>query len=283
MISLTEYLERIGLPAAVPEASAAKLRAVHAAHAGSIPFENLDIHLGRPISNELDAIFDKLVRQRRGGYCFEQNTLLAAMLTELGFRTRLVLGRVTFGAKAPRPRGHLAVLVELPELLGRRWLADVGFGGYGLIEPVPFVPEQPQRAGGEVYRLAAAPGGGWELLMQAGEGWKSLYWFDEAPCYPVDISILNFYHAHCPESVFNQNRIVALPTRQERRLLTNDEFKVIRNGVTTTHRVADEEEYRLVLRQQFGIGLSAAEQLRPRLAEQLLAAKLVDHERVESN
>ncbi|RTQ44733.1 arylamine N-acetyltransferase [Hymenobacter gummosus] len=262
MIILTEYLERIGLPAPPSGASEAALRAVHAAHAGSIPFENLDIHLGRPISNDLDVIFDKLVRRRRGGYCFEQNALLAAALTELGFRTKLVLGRVTFGAKVPRPRGHLAVLAELD---GRRWLADVGFGGYGLIEPVPFVPGVPQAAGGEVYRLDEAATGGWELLMQTGEGWKSLYWFDESPCYPVDISILNFYHAHCAESVFNQNRIVALPTRAERRLLTNEEFKVIRQGVATTHRVADEDEYRRLLRQQFGIGLSAAEQLRPRL------------------
>lgn len=261
MISLPEYLKRIGLPHGPAEASEAALQTIHAAHAGSIPFENLDIHLGRPISNDLDAIFEKLVRQRRGGYCFEQNALLAAVLTELGFHTQLVLGRVTFGAKTPRPRGHLAVLAELN---GRRWLADVGFGGYGLIEPVPFVPEVSQVAGGEVYRLTASAGG-WELLMQTGADWKSLYWFDEAPCYPVDISILNFYHAHCPESVFNQNRVVALAARQERRLLTNEEFKVIRQGVATTHRVADEEEYRLVLRQQFGIELSAAEQLRPRL------------------
>ncbi|WP_171025652.1 arylamine N-acetyltransferase family protein [Hymenobacter jeollabukensis] len=262
MIAVTDYLTRIGLPMPAPRPGAALLRAVHAAHARTIPFENLDIHLGRPISNDPDAIFEKLVRRRRGGYCFEQNALLAAMLTELGFRTRLVLGRVTFGAKTPRPRGHLAVLVEQG---GQRWLADVGFGGYGLIEPVPFVPEQAQHVGGEAYRLSAGPADGWELHMRASADWKSLYCFDEAPCYPVDIAVLNFYHGHCRESVFNQNRIVALAELGCRRLLTNEEFKTIRPGGVTTRRLADEDEYRLVLRQEFGIALTADEQLRPRL------------------
>jgi N-hydroxyarylamine O-acetyltransferase len=260
MTDLASYLQRIGLPTA-GGATAATLRAVHAAHAGTIPFENLDIHLGREVSNDPEVIFDKLVRRQRGGYCFEQNALLASMLTALGFRTRLVLGRVTYGATTPRPRGHLAVLVELD---GQRWLADVGFGGYGLIEPVPLVPDAPQAAGGEVYQFSAQDGG-WELAMQVPEGWKPLYWFDEAPCYPVDVAIVNFYHAHCAESMFYQNRVVARAEPGLRRLLTNEEFKTIRHGVVQTRRLADEDEYRAVLQQEFGIVLTPAEQLRPRL------------------
>lgn len=261
MIDLSAYLHRIGLPLEPLPPTAATLQAVHAAHGRSIPFENLDIHLGRPISTELDVIFEKLVRRRRGGYCFEQNALLAAVLTALGFSTRLVLGRVTFGSRVPRPRGHLAVLVEVA---GQPWLADVGFGGYGLIEPLRLAPDAEQAAGGETYRTSAGAAGGWEVLMRTQEGWKSLYWFDEAPCYPIDVAVLNFYHLHCPESTFNQNRVVALAELGCRRLLTNDEFKVIRPEGTHTYRVADEAEYRQVLAAEFGIELSPAEQLRPR-------------------
>ena len=262
MISLPEYLHRIGLPAGPLPPTAATLQAVHAAHARTIPFENLDLHLGRAISTDIELIFDKLVRRRRGGYCFEQNALLAAALTALGFKTRLVLGRVTFGAKAPRPRGHLAVLVDVD---GQSWLADVGFGGYGLIEPLRLTSDGPQAAGGETYCISPGPAGGREVLMQAAEGWKSLYWFDEAPCYPADLAVLNFYHLHCPESTFYQNRIVALAEPGCRRLLTNEEFKVIRPGGVQTYRVADEADYRQVLAAEFGIALGAAEQLRPRL------------------
>ena len=260
MIDLPAYLRRIGLPPGPLPPTATTLHAVHAAHARSIPFENLDVHLGRAISTEVDVIFDKLVRRRRGGYCFEQNALLAAVLTELGFRTRLVLGRVTFGAKVPKPRGHLV------ELAGRPWLADVGFGGYGLIEPLRLDTAEEQAAGGETYRVVAGAGGGREVLLRAAEGWKSLYWFDEAPCYPADVAVLNFYHLHCPESTFYQNRVVALAELGCRRLLTNEEFKLIRPGATTTRRLADEAEYRQVLATEFGIELAAAEQLRPRPA-----------------
>lgn len=262
MIDLPEYLHRIGLTTGPLPPTAATLQAVHAAHARRIPFENLDIHLGRPISTDIDVIFDKLVRRRRGGYCFEQNVLLAAVLAALGFETRLVLGRVTFGARTPRPRGHLAVRVEVA---GQPWLADVGFGGYGLIEPLRLVEGEEQAVGGETYRIDPGAAGGREVLMRAAEGWKSLYWFDDAPCYPVDIAVLNFYHLHCPESVFHQNRIVALAELGRRRLLTNEEFKIIGPGGTQTYRLADEAEYRQVLATEFGIELTAAEQLRPRL------------------
>lgn len=188
MLSTERYLDRIGHGGgAVP--SEAALIALHAAHAQTIPFENLDIHLGRPISGEVAVLFDKMVLHRRGGYCFEQNGLFGAMLEEMGFHLRPLLGRTTFGSSVPRPRGHLLNLVEIGS---RHWLADVGFGGHGLIEPVPFEIGRVHRVEDNAYRVTEAPGGGFELSMADGGAWKSLYWFDRSPCYPVDVELVNF-------------------------------------------------------------------------------------------
>src|SRR5262245_53404654 len=113
------------------------LAGLHLAHATHIPFENLDILLGRPIRLDLEALQAKLVRGRRGGYCFEQNTLFAAALERVGFPVTRLAARVRLGATGVRPRTHMLLKVDLE---GASFLADVGFGGEGLLQPLPFVP-----------------------------------------------------------------------------------------------------------------------------------------------
>ena len=123
---LDAYLTRIGLDRR-PQPDAAGLMQVQAAHRQAIPFENLDIPLGRGIDCSADSVFAKLVSGRRGGFCFEHNRLLADMLTALGFTNRLLLARVLLG-NPPQltPRTHCLVLVEVD---GEPWIADAGFGG----------------------------------------------------------------------------------------------------------------------------------------------------------
>ena len=117
------------------------LRAVHLAHATHIPFENLDILLGRPIRLDIESITAKLIHGRRGGYCFEQNALFAAVLEAAGFGVKRLAARVRMGAAEVRPRSHMLLCVEAE---GERWLADVGFGGEGLLLPVALNPDQVQ-------------------------------------------------------------------------------------------------------------------------------------------
>ncbi len=156
--TLAAYLDRIHYDGPV-EPTLAVLRALHRAHVLSIPYENLDIHLGRPLTLDHAAIFDKLVVRRRGGWCFEMNGLLAWALREIGFDVDLLasaVGRVPYDDLAEdRARdanlaegNHLVLLVHLD----RPWLADVGFGN-GLLEPVPLQEGQYEQAG-FVFRLA---------------------------------------------------------------------------------------------------------------------------------
>jgi N-hydroxyarylamine O-acetyltransferase len=134
MFELEAYLARIGYLG--PRAPTLEvLRALTAAHAQAIPFENLDVLLGRRIALDVDALFDKLVRQRRGGYCFEQNGLFLHVLATLGFDVRPLSARVRLDR--PRsdtpPRTHMFLRVELGN---ESWLTDVGVGGLSLTAPL---------------------------------------------------------------------------------------------------------------------------------------------------
>lgn len=150
VFDLDAYCSRIGY-AGERTPTAGVLEELHLAHATHIPFENLDILLGKPIRLDLASLQAKLIRGKRGGYCFEQNTLFAAALERIGFRVTRLAARVGAGATRVLPRTHMLLRVEAEEAA---WLADVGFGGDGLLRPLPFVPGPECRQYGWTYRLA---------------------------------------------------------------------------------------------------------------------------------
>ena len=172
MRDLDGYLERIGLH------GRAGIAQVHRAHATSIPFENLDPQRGLAPSLAGEDLERKLVRDRRGGYCFEHNLLLTAALRALGCEVDWLLARVRLGdSTAVRPRSHLVLRVGAD---GRDWLADVGFGMGTLLEPLPFVVGAEDEQAGWRVRVAQD---GPELVLQRAEreGWQDLYGFSPSP------------------------------------------------------------------------------------------------------
>src|SRR5246127_1155601 len=147
------YLARIGYTeSTVP--SSDSLRALHAAHLYAVPFENLDISLGRKITCEEERFLHKIVALRRGGFCYELNGAFAALLRELGFRVTLLSARVAReGGSASPDFDHLALRVDLDE----PWLADVGFGD-SFLEPLRLIPEIEQEQYGQRFRIAVVRG-----------------------------------------------------------------------------------------------------------------------------
>jgi N-hydroxyarylamine O-acetyltransferase len=142
------YLERVGLPGTHPPVLET-LVALHRAHLLAIPYENLDIHLGRRLSLDPDATFRKLVVERRGGWCYEMNGLFGRVLESLGFDVRYVSGAVGRAVRGDAVEGnHLVLLVTL----ARAWIVDVGFGD-GFLEPLPLEPGE-YRQGFLAYRVA---------------------------------------------------------------------------------------------------------------------------------
>jgi N-hydroxyarylamine O-acetyltransferase len=192
--ALDAYLSRIGLRAP------ATLAELHRAHATSIPFENFDPLSGTPVSLDLAHLEDKLVARRRGGYCFEQNLLLGAAVETLGLGVVTpYLARVRMAPEgAPRPLNHLLLRV-IDERAD--WLADVGFGGGGLLDPLPFEVGAESDQEGWRYRLIED---GPELVVQTfqDDAWIDMYGFIAEPVQHVDIEVSNWYTATHPTSSF---------------------------------------------------------------------------------
>lgn len=205
-VDLGAYLARVGYRGDL-EPSTAALRALHRAHVGAVPFENLDVVLGRPIELDVEALQAKLVRSGRGGYCYEQNLLFGAVLERLGFGVTRLAARVRMGSDAVRPTTHCCLRVEVD---GTRWLADVGFGGEGLLEPLPLKAGTERRQGAWAFRLVTEErDGGWRLQSRHAQGWFDLYEFTEEPRHQVDYVLLNYFTATHPSSPF-----VTAPTVQ---------------------------------------------------------------------
>jgi len=190
-LDVDAYLARVGYDGDL-RADVDTLFALHRAHAARIPFENLDVVLGRGISLDIKKIQDKLVRHERGGYCFEHNLLFAALLERIGFRVRRLAARVQ------PARTHMLLVVEAD---GREWLADVGFGAT-LLEPIPFEDGAVSRQGGWTYGLAKHGDGSWRLRSPDADGWTDLYTFTEEPQRFIDYVVYNHYTATHPDSPF---------------------------------------------------------------------------------
>lgn len=256
-LNLNAYLARIGLTAAAGP-SPALLRAVVVRHTATIPFENLDIVLGRPIRLDLDSIQAKLVDRHRGGYCFEQNTLLRAALEALGFSVVSLMARVVRGAAADAiaPRTHMLLRVDLPE---GAFLADAGFGNLTPTAPLAMDRPEAQATDHEDYRFRPLNG---ETLLQVrlGPAWENVYRFSGEPTHPIDHEIGNWFTSTKPDGLFTANVIAARPGTNCRKTLFNGPV-TIRDGDNRTERLVLETEMALdsALRDHFGIALDAGE------------------------
>jgi N-hydroxyarylamine O-acetyltransferase len=247
-IDLGAYLSRIGYKGET-SASRATLAGLQLAHATSIPFENLDILLGRPISLDLERLQAKLVAGRRGGYCFEQNALFAAVLESVGFKVTRLAARVRLGTLAVRPRSHMLLSVEVD---GEPWLADVGFGCCGPLHPVRIQQAEPIRPFAWTFQVRH-DGGVYVLQSYEPEGWSDLYSFTLEPQYPVDYEVANYYTATHPHSPFVHTLIVEGQTAEVRRSLRNRELTEEKPGEVSTETLWDDAALLGVLADLFGL------------------------------
>jgi N-hydroxyarylamine O-acetyltransferase len=233
---LAAYLTRVGL-AAAPDPTADGLAALHLAHATHVPFENIDVLLGRPIRLDLPSLQGKLVAGRRGGYCFEQNLLFAAALEAVGFPVTRLAARVRYRANRLLPRTHMLLRVEAG---GESWLADVGFGGSGPLTALRLVPGAEQRQFLWSYRLTEE-GGVWVLQGKTPGGWQDFYAFTLERQELVDYEVANYYVSTHPDSPFTRSLVAQRPTPEARYLLRNRELTVETAAGGETRNVSDAE------------------------------------------
>ena len=249
---LDAYFTRVGYGGpAKPDL--ATLSALHAAHVAAIPFESLDPLTGRPVKLDLESLQAKLVRGRRGGYCFEQNLLFRAVLERVGFSVTGLAGRVRWMSPPGAPLGPRLHMLLKVDVDGAPYLADVGFGAHLQDAPLRLAVGPEQQTGVARYRLTQEG----ELLAlevhQAGD-WRRANVFDLTPQLPSDYVAPNWYASTSPDFLFTSLLVAERLTADARYNLVNIRLTERRQDGTTSERVlATPDELASALDEVFGI------------------------------
>jgi N-hydroxyarylamine O-acetyltransferase len=229
------------------------LTGLHHAFVYNVPFENLDIHLGRRLSLQPADLFAKIVADKRGGYCYEINSLFAMALRAFGFQVNGLLARVLYGFSDIRPRSHQALLVTVENEL---WIADVGFGSCCLREPLRLVPGVIKEQGTDSFRLRSEAGSAYVLEALLAGRWQDLYWFTLEPFELVDFEPFNYWNSTSPDVRWTKQKVCTLPTAEGRIVAVDWEFKIHNRDSTQTIQANTDEEYRRMLWEFFRLDIS---------------------------
>ena len=256
-MNVDAYLERIGYEGErVP--SVPVLHALCEAHVCTVPFENLDVLLQRPMSIAADAVEDKLVRRRRGGYCFEHHTLLHGVLERLGFEARILAARarVGLGREEPAAPTHAFIGVQLE---GETWLVDVGVGRASSTAALRFVLGEVQNTPHEPRRITRF-GNDYMHEIEIGGRWEDVAQFSMRSMPRLDREVGHWYTSTHPDSTFRRTLMVARALPGGGRVALRDRRLRIRDGDQLTDAwVEDASALRRVLREHFGLAVDEAE------------------------
>ncbi len=258
-LDLTGYFERINYRGPA-EPNLDVLQDLMTAHTRSIPFENLDPLLGVPVDDlSAEALTDKLIRRRRGGYCYEQNGLMGYVLAEIGFRVRRLAGRVVWMQPPDAPAGaqtHTVLAVTFPGSAGS-YLVDVGFGGQTPTSPLLLEVGGVQQTTHEPYRLQDR-GDGMVLQAQVDGEWRPLYEFSTRSCPPIDLKVGSWFVSTHPSSHFVTNLMVALVTDDARINLIDRYMSIHRADASEKFQLDDAPAVVDALGGRFGINMADA-------------------------
>lgn len=258
-LNLQAYFERIAY-AGGTQPGLELLNDLMTAHVQAVPFENIDVLLGRPIRLEPDALFDKMVTRQRGGYCFEQNGLFLLVLQQLGFAVRPMSARVRLGQpdrQRVTQRTHLLLEVRLQ---GGKWLVDVGVGSASLTSALRWQEDVVQQTSHDARRIQREAGCCYHQIKH-GEKWVDVCEFSGETMPFVDRKVGNWYTSTHPDSTFCQQLMLAVAAPQGRRVSLNGrELKISdAQGRIQQMQLANSEELGNALRDYFGLHLPAAD------------------------
>jgi N-hydroxyarylamine O-acetyltransferase len=246
-MDVEQYLRRIeyGGPR---QTSSTVLRDLHRQHLFTVPFENLDIALKTPVCLDLPSLYDKIVRRRRGGFCYELNGLFCELLIALGFRVQMLSARVRRDDGGFGPEfDHMLLRVDLEE----PWLVDVGFGD-SFVDPIVFRAGGADQVNGHRYRVSPF-GEEWQLLREDDKGELALYVFRDVPRQLGDYQEMCQFHQTSPESGFTKRWICSKATRDGRITVANPRLIITGEGRREESVLSADDEVRRCLRDNFGI------------------------------
>ncbi len=241
---LPSYLARIGFEGE-PSPDFETLKRLMRCQLFSVPFENLDVQAGQVPSLAPEAICSKIVKRRRGGYCYEVNGIFAMALEAVGIPYRFVAARpMTYAAR--RPKTHVAIIASVD---GEEWLCDLGFGGYGIREPINLRwLDREIRQDCETFRLSMLSDQEYLLQSVVDGEWKNLYEFNLCPQELVDFEPANWLNATHPDSIFVQGLIVVLQHESGKAMLNGERFRYFSEGRVEEMIVSKDEVAELLLK-----------------------------------
>lgn len=244
-----EYLRRIGIEDNDIEPNLENLKKLQRRHLLTAPFENLDIHWKRPILLDESKFYEKIVVNKRGGFCYELNGLFNELLKELGYQTKIISARVFDGEGFGPEYDHLAILAKVD---GEEYLVDVGFGDF-TAEPLKFVFDEEQQDKNGLFKLQKHDAGYFEVLKKKGEEWESDYIFKDLARDLAEFTGMCNFHQTSPESHFTKNKLCSIMTADGRKTLTEKKFIQTKNGEKVETEINSDEEFNEILEQEFQI------------------------------
>lgn len=260
---LDAYLGRIGYSGSLAP-TAETLTDLHRRHVMTFPFENINTLMGWPVPLDIDSLQSKFVAGGRGGYCFEQNLLFKAALEAIGYKVTGLAARVLINRPPDSnpPRSHMLLRVDVDET---PYIADTGFGGNTLTEPIRLEADTIQTTSHDARRLLAAEGE-YTLQSQIRGEWQTLYRFGLSPNFLSDYEVSNWYICSHPDSHFTKGLVAARVTPTGRFALRNNEFAVHHlEGGTERRVLSTVSELRATLEEEFLLTLPESEELHQKL------------------
>jgi len=245
-----KYLRRFGIGKFYIPANAENLRLLQKKHLLSVPFENLDIHWKRPILLDRARFYEKIVEEKRGGFCYELNGLFCELLNKLGFPSKMVSARVADGKGGFSAEfDHMAILTKID---GANFLVDVGFGDF-TAEPMRLVSDVVQKDETGAFLIRKRDDGYFEVAKKDGDEWKAEYIFKDSTRDLAEFAEMCSFHQTSSESHFTQGKVCSLMTENGRKTLTDKKFIKTRNGARSETEINSEEEFYEILAREFHI------------------------------
>lgn len=251
--SLNDYLQRIGLNDDGLAADLGSLTKIMKYQIRSVPFENLDVQAGKIILLEPSDIFEKIVHNQRGGYCYEVNGIFAMALHALGFKYQFVAARPMF-YPVLRPKTHMAIIVYID---GEKYLCDLGFGSHGIRLPL-LIDDEKAKTGYEIvqecdqYRISKIEKEHYLLEAFNGGEWARQYSFDLYEPEWIDFAPANFLNSRHPDAIFTKAPLIVLLTDNGRKILFGNSLKIIEN-CKTEQIIFEPFEYDEILKSHFNL------------------------------
>lgn len=249
---ITPYLRRIGLDYDPDKLTLnfGLLRQLQYAHVTTVPYENLDIIRGIPLALDEDALYNKIVERRRGGYCFELNGLFGKLLRGLGFKIKDCMARYLRGETGIPMRRHRVIIAETRE---GRVLCDVGVGDKAARCALLLEEDIIQEQFDEKYRFRFEPFFGWVLYDYHKGEWRRMFSFTEEEQLDIDYIMPSFYCEKHNDSIFRKEYMLSIKTPNGRKTISGMIYRVFENDIVTETEIKDDKMFRSILNNEFGI------------------------------